>query len=276
MKNHSDKAKSELPEQQPAEWANAADLYEPVFWSEDEEEDAESAAAALTGKEDPATVPAGAVAASSPTPPEPAAPAKPAAAAVLTNAARAVSDQTQILADQTQIRAIRRPAVRPMPAGETAPAAESVSGPDSPSQAKPPVARLDDKAAVRPGINNAGVAPSQTQSVSLTGWRQNASTFLKQNLLHRKPNGRKPIYKPLKYRGVSSRLRRQGPNKIYRLKGYTTVTRVNRKRRRERLKRHTHNLISFAVIILALILLFIWLNPLPRLQDLLHALGFSE
>ncbi|NJP39981.1 hypothetical protein HCH52_02780 [Oscillospiraceae bacterium HV4-5-C5C] len=263
MKNNSDKAKPDSLEQQPAELVDAAKLYEPVFWSEEAEEDpaadqVREANASVTSSEaaDIATDPTAAVADSADDP------------------------QSKAVSDQTQIRNIRPPAgIRPVSSGEVVTTGEPVPSPDRPP-AQPVSAdsyRSEPRRAeVRPGQNRAGVAPSQTQSVSLTGWRQNASTFLKQNLLRRKPNGRKTVYKPLKYRGIGSRLRRQGPNKIYRLKGYTTVTRVNRKRRRERLKRHTHNLISFAVIILALILLFIWLNPLPKLQDLLHALGFSQ
>lgn len=77
-----------------------------------------------------------------------------------------------------------------------------------------------------------------------------------------------------RYRGLRSRLKRTGRQKIYRFKGYTTAARVDRKRRRERLRHQRNQLIITALIVVILILAYLWLDPLPKLQQLRHVLGF--
>lgn len=81
-------------------------------------------------------------------------------------------------------------------------------------------------------------------------------------------------YKPFQYKGIQSRLMRHGRQKVYRLKGYTTVARVNRKRRREYIKRQRNVLLLSALFIVIVIMLFMWIDPLPKIQALLHDIGF--
>lgn len=85
---------------------------------------------------------------------------------------------------------------------------------------------------------------------------------------------RTSAYKPYQYSGLHSRLKRHGRQKVYRLKGYTTVARVNRKRRREYIRRQRNVLIISLLLVLALILIFMWIDPIPRIQSLLHNIGF--
>lgn len=82
------------------------------------------------------------------------------------------------------------------------------------------------------------------------------------------------MYKPYQYKGVQSRLKRHSRQKVYRLKGYTTVARVNRKRRREYIRRQRNILLISAAIIVAIIVIFMWIDPIPKLNQLLHDLGF--
>lgn len=81
-------------------------------------------------------------------------------------------------------------------------------------------------------------------------------------------------WKPWRYRGLPSRLKRTGRQKIYRFKGYTTAARVDRKRRRERLRHARNQAIITALIITVLILFYLWLDPLPKIADLRRVLGF--
>ncbi|MDI9469602.1 MAG: hypothetical protein QM296_05270 [Bacillota bacterium] len=81
-------------------------------------------------------------------------------------------------------------------------------------------------------------------------------------------------WKPWRYRGLPSRLKRTGRQKIYRFKGYTTAARVDRKRRRERLRHARNQLIITAIIVTILILVYLWLDPLPKIADLRRVLGF--
>lgn len=81
-------------------------------------------------------------------------------------------------------------------------------------------------------------------------------------------------YKPYQYQGVRSRLKRHSRQKVYRLKGYTTIARVNRKRRREYIRRQRNFLLISVVLIVAIIIIFMWIDPIPKLRDLLHDLGF--
>ncbi|MGI6545645.1 MAG: hypothetical protein ACOX2M_04285 [Fastidiosipilaceae bacterium] len=73
---------------------------------------------------------------------------------------------------------------------------------------------------------------------------------------------------------LAQRLNRQGKAKIYRLKGYTSVARVNRKQRRDR---EHHRVVTVRIVLsliaLLLIAILIW-NPFSTLREFFHALGF--
>lgn len=79
----------------------------------------------------------------------------------------------------------------------------------------------------------------------------------------------------LQYRGLPSLVRRHGRQKVYRLKGYTTIARVNRKRRREQLSYHRNQLIIWGIVILVIVLFFLWLNPIPKIQEFFKVIGYS-
>ncbi len=73
---------------------------------------------------------------------------------------------------------------------------------------------------------------------------------------------------------LAQRLNRQGKAKIYRLKGYTSVARVNRKQRRDR---EHHRVVTVRIVLtliaILLIAILIW-NPFSTLREFFHALGF--
>ncbi len=85
---------------------------------------------------------------------------------------------------------------------------------------------------------------------------------------------RSTMYKPYRYQGIGNRVKRHGRQKVYRLKGYTTVARVNRKRRREYIRRQRNVLIISVLIIVVIIMIFMWIDPVPKIRDLLQDLGF--
>jgi hypothetical protein len=73
---------------------------------------------------------------------------------------------------------------------------------------------------------------------------------------------------------LGERLNRHGKAKIYRLKGYTSVARINRRQRRED-ERHRVITIRIVLTLIALLLMviLIW-NPFGALKEFFHALGF--
>lgn len=109
---------------------------------------------------------------------------------------------------------------------------------------------------------------ADTVKQSLTAF----GTQLKSGLNRRKQESSR--YKPYQYKGIQSRLMRHGRQKVYRLKGYTTVARVNRKRRREYMKRQRNVLLLTALFLVILIIIFMWIDPVPKIQNLLHDIGF--
>ena len=98
------------------------------------------------------------------------------------------------------------------------------------------------------------------------------STRLKDGQTRRKQAA--ASYKPYQYKGLRNRFMRHGRQKVYRLKGYTTVARVNRKRRREYMKRQRNVLLLTALFLIIVIVIFMWIDPIPKLQNILHDIGF--
>lgn len=75
-------------------------------------------------------------------------------------------------------------------------------------------------------------------------------------------------------RSFFGRLKRYGPAKVYRLKGYTTVGRVNRKRRTEQSRWRRNRIIFWGIFVIALIVVLIGLDPINRLRGFLHNIGY--
>lgn len=68
-------------------------------------------------------------------------------------------------------------------------------------------------------------------------------------------------------------LKRSGPYKIYRLKGYTTTSEVEamwQSRKRMRIIQRSAILVLFVII---LVLLYYWIDPIPKIQEMIRVLG---
>lgn len=75
------------------------------------------------------------------------------------------------------------------------------------------------------------------------------------------------------YFSFFSRLKRNGPSKRYRLKGYANREYVKQKRKRNRRIMRRANIIFWVMIALAFLFVFYWLNPIDKIQELLHLFG---
>ncbi len=73
--------------------------------------------------------------------------------------------------------------------------------------------------------------------------------------------------KPFKF------LRKIGKPRIYKLRGYTTTSRVDRKVSREQNKRLIRNFLIGAIFILVIAILLLIFNPLKDLQELFRMIG---
>ena len=77
-------------------------------------------------------------------------------------------------------------------------------------------------------------------------------------------------------RKKAGRIRRHGRQKVYRLKGYTTVAKINRKRQSERQQRFLRRLMIGIILILVLILLFYLYNPIKNIDEWYRILGIDK
>lgn len=75
-------------------------------------------------------------------------------------------------------------------------------------------------------------------------------------------------------RNIVGRMKRYGPAKVYRLKGYTTVGRVKKKRNRDMLKKHRNRLIFTVILAVMLLVLFFALDPIPTIKQFLFDIGY--
>jgi hypothetical protein len=71
-------------------------------------------------------------------------------------------------------------------------------------------------------------------------------------------------------------IRRTGRQRVYRLKGYTTVAKVNRKHNAELQQQLLRKLLLFIGVILLLIILFHLFNPVSDLSELYRIIGISD
>ncbi len=79
----------------------------------------------------------------------------------------------------------------------------------------------------------------------------------------RKPSKTKPI-------------RRLSREKVYRLKGYTTVAKVNRKRKSERRQRLLRKTLLIVIVILVVIVLVKLFNPIDNLTEWYRVIGIDD
>ncbi len=89
------------------------------------------------------------------------------------------------------------------------------------------------------------------------------------------PGRIKSLYKGQKHKS-SLKLRRTGRERIYRLKGYTTVAKINRKRHAERQQRFLRKFLFVFIAILIVILLFTIYNPFKDMSELKKILGIES
>lgn len=71
-------------------------------------------------------------------------------------------------------------------------------------------------------------------------------------------------------------IRRRGRQRVYRLKGYTTVAKINHKRQSERQQRFLRRLLIFLVSILIIFLLFHLYNPIKDLTEWYRIIGIKD
>ena len=75
-------------------------------------------------------------------------------------------------------------------------------------------------------------------------------------------------------RNIVGRMKRYGPAKVYRLKGYTTIGRVKKKRSRDMLKKQRNRLIFLVILAIFLLVLFFALEPIPTIRQFLYNIGY--
>jgi len=71
-------------------------------------------------------------------------------------------------------------------------------------------------------------------------------------------------------------IRRRSRHKVYRLKGYTTVAKVNRKRQAERQQRLLRRALLFIIVIFAVILMYNYINPFKNIAEFYRFIGISS
>lgn len=69
------------------------------------------------------------------------------------------------------------------------------------------------------------------------------------------------------------RLKRNGPAKIYRLKGYANREYVKQRRKRSRRNFKRANLLFWIIVAVIFLVIFYWLNPIDKIQELMHLFG---
>jgi hypothetical protein len=79
-------------------------------------------------------------------------------------------------------------------------------------------------------------------------------------------------YKPPKAKPI----RRHGRQRVYRLKGYTTVAKINRKRQSERQQRLLRHILIIIVVVLVVILMFNLYNPIRNLAEWYRIIGVDK
>lgn len=102
-----------------------------------------------------------------------------------------------------------------------------------------------------------------------SGSRSFAANIIKGKPMHSKSERDFPINS-----GPIGKLKRYGPAKVYRLKGYTTIGRVNKKRRMDRFFDKRKHLIIFIFVIVLLLIFMISFRPFNVIKQLLFNIGY--
>jgi hypothetical protein len=71
-------------------------------------------------------------------------------------------------------------------------------------------------------------------------------------------------------------IRRRGRQRVYRLKGYTTMAKINRKRQSERQQRLLRHILIVIVVMLVVILMFNLYNPIRNLAEWYRIIGVDK
>lgn len=121
---------------------------------------------------------------------------------------------------------------------------------------------------VRFNLNDRAVESSiSEQTISVDAIRKTAAE-IKQPAVDRLP--KKPV------RHKTPPIRRRSRQKVYRLKGYTTVAKINRKYQMESQQRFLRQLLLMIGILLTLILLFELYNPIRDLSEWYRIIGIPD
>lgn len=71
-------------------------------------------------------------------------------------------------------------------------------------------------------------------------------------------------------------IRRRGREKVYRLKGYTTIAKVNRRRQSERQQRFLRRLMIGIIVLLLVVLVYNLYNPFTNLGEWYRIIGVKD
>jgi hypothetical protein len=126
------------------------------------------------------------------------------------------------------------------------------------------------------------VRPAQPQGLDrLVAMKEGAQTYLQRGQAYIKKHGpywlrqiRQDVKRDSKQ--AVKAIRRVGQERVYRLKGYTTVAKINRKRQSERQQRFLRRLLLILFAVLLAILLLNVYNPIQNLSEWYRIIGVKH
>ncbi len=75
------------------------------------------------------------------------------------------------------------------------------------------------------------------------------------------------------YPSIFYRLKRRGPAKQYRLKGYANKEYVKQRRKHQQKIQKCANIFFWVVIAILLLIVFYWIDPIDKVQEIMHLIG---
>lgn len=75
------------------------------------------------------------------------------------------------------------------------------------------------------------------------------------------------------YPSIFYRLKRRGPAKQYRLKGYANKEYVKQRRKHQQKIQNRANIFFWVVIAILLLVVFYWIDPIDKVQEIMHLIG---
>lgn len=75
------------------------------------------------------------------------------------------------------------------------------------------------------------------------------------------------------YPGFLFRLKRNGPSKLYRLKGYANQEYVKQQRKHSQKLFKRANIFFWIVVFILFLIIFYWLDPIDKIQEIMHLFG---